>query len=157
MKRSLKLLSCLTLTSLFSAATATAQIRYCVAGNLSQMNPAEKATCSTQLQTVRQAAAAFHAPQDWHFVLVCGEKGWKDYAAYATGNEAALDGAYADTNVSSHETFLRASSSGAQADVALQRTIAHEVASILLNSKDEAAIQKQVALWLSIPPTTSGI
>ena len=157
MKRSLKLLSCLTLTSLFSATAATAQIRYCVAGDLSQMKPAEKAACSAQLQTVRQAAAAFHAPQDWHFVLVCGENGWKDYSAYATGNGSALDGVYADTNAGNHETFLRASLSGDQMDATLQRTIAHEVASVLLNSKDEAAIQKQVALWISNSPTPSGM
>lgn len=129
------------------AASAVAQTRFCIGGDLDHLSQAERATCDAKVQAVRTVASSLHAPGDWHFVVVCGKEGWKEYAAYTMEPNPALLDASADTNLEQHETFLRADRLDLDQLRSLQHVVAHEVAGVLLNSKNELAINHQVQLW----------
>ena len=154
------LLGCLTLG-------AQAQSRFCLGGELDHLSPAQRTACSAKLASVREAARRFGAPEGWHFVLVCGEEGWKSYAAFSSRPAAELENASADTDIQAHSTYFReeklaaAGSSGATRlpdrplpdralldRALLDRTVAHEIAAVVLQTADEAAIQAQVNLWM---------
>ncbi len=134
-----------TIASTLLCVPAIAQTRYCIGGDLDNMTAAQKNTCSAKLGAVRQLAAAYGAPQDWHFVVVCGEEGWKQYAGYSMREDGVLQNAAADTNLEQHETFLREDRLDGVGG--LQRVVAHEMASIVLHTNDELAIQKQMNVW----------
>ncbi len=132
----------------FFCVSAVAQARYCIGGDLDHMSQTQKTACSAKLQAVKAAAASLHAPDNWHFVVVCGEQGWKSYAAYAQDSQTNLLDAAADTNLEQHETFLREDRLDIINMRSLQRVVAHEVAGIVLGSKDESAINHQMNLWI---------
>jgi hypothetical protein len=130
-------------------ATAVAQSRFCIGGDMTRMSPSEKAACSAKLQAVRTAAAALQAPEGWHFVLVCGKQGWKDYTGFRLADNTALVDASADTDLEQHETFFREDRLDLANPAALRRLVAVEVAGILLQSRDQVAINTEAALLLS--------
>lgn len=136
---------------------AVAQTRFCVGGDIAHMSAPEKAACSAKLQAVKSAAAAFHAPDGWHFVLVCGEQGWKEYAAFTLADDAALMNASADTNLEQHETFLREDRLDLANASSLRRVVAREVAGILLHSHDEVAISNEADLLMAGTSEAHGI
>lgn len=135
-------------------ASAVAQTRFCMGGDLARLSSAEKASCSAKLQAVKSVAASFRVPDGWHFVMVCGEDGWKDYTAF-TGNDT-LQSASADTHLEQHETFLRGDRFDINNAQSLRRTVAREVAGIVLRSHDELAINNQVDLWMAHSPEPTG-
>lgn len=102
MRRSLM---CAALLSTFLPAVA--QMRVCMGGNLDTLSAAERRGCEEQVARARTAADDAHAPADWHFVVVCGEDGWKDYMAFSNTGESTLANASADTDVANKTTFLR--------------------------------------------------
>lgn len=128
-------------------APAVAQTRFCVGGDLDHLTTAQRQACNATLNAVRSTAATLHAPDGWHFVVVCGEDGWKQYAAFSERGEDAVQDAAADTDLEEHTTFLRESSLHGPQPHSLQRVVAHELAAILLKTDDEAAIQTQMASW----------
>ena len=130
-------------TTLFHAA-AVAQVRFCVGGTLNTMSQAQRSACNAKLQAVRRLAVALHAPDDWHFVLVCGETGWEEYSAYATGDATALASLGAKTDIDERETFLRDRSLDSAELTSLQGIVAHEIAAAVLRSQDEVAIHEEV-------------
>lgn len=146
MKNSIASFSLALVATLLSA-SSVAQTRYCIGGDLDHLSANERAECSATLQAVRSAAAAMHAPADWHFVVVCGEQGWKDYTAFSRRGEAALEQASADTDREAQETFFREERLHTAQPHGLQHVVAHEMASILLKTEDENAIQTQMAAW----------
>ncbi|SEB47377.1 hypothetical protein [Terriglobus roseus] len=87
--------------------SAIAQTKVCMGGNLDTMTSTEKQTCENQVSMARTAAANSNISGDWHFVVVCGEDGWKDYAAFSQQGEAQLRTAAADTDYANKTTFLR--------------------------------------------------
>ena len=133
--------------ALLFCSAALAQTRFCIGGDLDHLSAAQKASCAAKMQTAKNVAATLQAPADWHFVVVCGENGWKDYAAYSSNQTPSLLDAAADTNLQEHETFLRETGLAADTPKAFERVVAHEVASILLHSTDEVAISHQLELW----------
>lgn len=135
--------------------SAVAQTRFCIGGDLDHLSTAQKAECSAKLQAVKAAAGSFHVTDGWHFVMVCGEEGWKDYAAFAMDD--TLLNASADTHLDQHETFLRSDKFDLQNPAMLQRTVAREVAGIVLHSHDEVAINNQVNRWMSQASERSGL
>lgn len=138
------MISALTLTGSLLCTVALAQTRVCLGGDLDHLTQAQKATCSAKLAKVRSIASSLRAPRDWHFVVVCGEEGWKQYAAYSSGENGALQNASVDTNYEGRETFLRESSLSAT-DLALpENLVTREISSILLHGTDRA---------LSLQPT----
>ncbi len=145
------------IASTLLCASAAAQTRFCIGGDLDHLSPAQKAACSAKMRAVKVAAADLHAPEDWHFVVVCGEEGWKSYAAYAMDESSNLLNAVADTHLEQHETFFREDRLDIADVRALQHVVAHEVAGIALHSKDETAINHQVKLWLGDAPAHAGL
>ena len=131
--------------SLFPVASV-AQTRYCVGGDLDHMSAADRAACNATMEAVRATAASLHAPDGWHFVVVCGEDGWKNYAAFSSRGEGVLN-RVADTDQAQQTTYFRGASLHTTQDHGLDRAVAHEVASILLNTDDEVAIQTKMATW----------
>ena len=124
---------------------AIAQTRFCIGGDLDQLSATDRATCSATMQAVRNAATTMHAPQGWHFVVVCGESGWKSYTAFSSRGEVALETAAADTDRSGQTTYFREDRLQTTEAHGLRRVVAHEIASILLNTDDEDAIQLKMA------------
>lgn len=100
-----RLLLCLGLISALTPAVA--QVRVCMSGNLDQLSATDRRSCEEQVARTRGAAVRTHAPDDWHFVVVCGEDGWKDYMAFSLAGESALRDAAADTDAENRTTFLR--------------------------------------------------
>ncbi len=130
---------------------AVAQTRYCLGGDLDHLSAAERASCNAARDMVKTTATRLHAPENWHFVIVCGEQGWKDYTAVAQREEVALENSAADTDLDQHVTYLRQSRLGetqTQPQLPeLQSVLIHELASIKLGSHDERLIEAQVATW----------
>ena len=58
---------------------------------------------------VRNAVKQRGAPADWHFVVVCDEAGWKDYASFSATEPGLLAGASYSTDPRLRWTFLRGS------------------------------------------------
>ena len=146
MKNSFASLS-LALAATLLSVPAIAQTRFCIGGDLDHLSASDRADCSATMQAVRFAAASMHAPNDWHFVVVCGEEGWKNYAAFSTHSEAVLEDAAADTDREQHTTYFREDRLHTPQAHGLRRVVAHEVASILLKTDDENAIEAQLAAW----------
>ena len=147
----------LAIASTLLCASAVAQTRFCIGGDLDHMSQTQRVACNAKMQAVKQATAALHAPEDWHFVVVCGENGWKSYAAYSMDDNAALLSADADTNLDRRETFLREDRLDMVNLRSLQRVVAHEVAEITLRSKDEIAINRQMGLWMDRTSERAGL
>lgn len=146
----------LALLATLVTSSAVAQTRFCIGGDLDHMNAAEMNTCRAEVEAVKAMTASLHTPANWHFVVVCGTNGWKQYAAYTQGDAAALADAVVDTNLEQHETFLRGDRIDVHQLPALRRYMNHEVASMILNSKDEAAIQRQMAMWSEAGTAAAG-
>ena len=89
------------------SATAVAQTRFCVGGDLDHLSSSERSSCNATMNAVRHAVSTMPAPADWHFVVVCGEEGWKQYTAFSTRDEISLSGAAADTDRGQRTTYLR--------------------------------------------------
>ncbi len=142
----------LTALLLCSAATvlsipSVAQTRYCIGGDLDHLSVAEKSACTATAQAVQASAASMQAPEGWHFVVVCGEEGWKSYSAFSTHAEATLAMAAADTDLLQQTTYFRGDRLQEAKSGELRRFVAHEVAGILLHTDREEAIQTQLATW----------
>lgn len=146
MHSSLKALGSALITALVCL-PAVAQTRFCIGGDLDALTAAERASCSAAKDMVKATAVHLQAPDNWHFVIVCGEQGWKDYTAVAQRGQVALEDAAADTDLDQHVTYLRESQMRDVRTHQLQRVVAHELASIKTNTHDEQIIEAQVNAW----------
>ena len=99
--------------------SAVAQTKVCMGGNLDGLSSTERHTCENQVRMTREAATASNVPSDWHFVVVCGEDGWKDYVAFSQQPETSLRAAASDTDFANKTTFLRGTRMDS-ADAAIQ-------------------------------------
>lgn len=133
--------------AILSTTSALAQTRICIGGDLDHLSNAERAACSATAQAVRNEANSMHAPGDWHFVVVCGEAGWKNYTAFSSRGSAALDDAAVDTDLEQQTTYLREDRLRATSGTGMHHIVAHEIASIVLHTDREDAIQAQLAAW----------
>jgi hypothetical protein len=140
----------------FFCASALAQTRFCLGGDLEHLSAAQKASCSAKMQAVKEVTRSLHAPEDWHFVVVCGEQGWQNYTAFYAQESQALAETIADTHLSSRETFLRESRLQLEDLKGLRKVLAHEVAGILLKSHDEVAISTEADRLLAGSDTHTG-
>ena len=120
-------------------ASAVAQVRVCLGGTLDHLTPAQRSACNAKMQAVRRAVLSLNAPDNWHFILVCGEEGWRDYASYSKGEPDALANRAAETDFENHETFLRETKLDASELISSHGIIAQEVAASLQRSNDGIA------------------
>ena len=102
---------CRTLPILLLSLTscALAQTHFCIAGDLDQLKPAQLAECKTKMTNVREAVKRRGAPSGWHFVVVCDETGWSDYASFIASGKPSLREAAFHTSQDQHWTFVRGS------------------------------------------------
>ena len=91
------------------ASSAVAQTTFCVAGDLDRLSPAQMTACRTKAADLRSAVRVSGAPDHWHFVVVCDETGWSDYASFAGGDKTTLMQAAENTDRNLRFTFLRGS------------------------------------------------
>lgn len=108
----------------FSASAATTQV--CMGGNIEQLSSTSLQACQQEVAQVRETADAMGTP-DWHFIVICDDAGWSDYAAFSGTSAAVLATESADSNMALHTTFLRGSrlngSTGARVLAATMREI----------------------------------
>ena len=114
--------------------SAVAEGRFCIGGNIEQMNPAAVQICQQDLRQLRAVAQQQNSP-DWHYVLVCDEQGWRDYAAFSDNGPETLQNAAFDTNLSQRTTFVR----GSRLHGALNQMFSAEVARIVRQSSIQMA------------------
>ncbi|MGI4854088.1 MAG: hypothetical protein ACRYF4_08615 [Janthinobacterium lividum] len=86
-----------------------AQTHFCIAGDLDHLTQTEITACHTKMTQVRDEIKRRGAPSGWHFVVVCDESGWSDYASFSGKTDARLKDADFETNRDEHFTFLRGS------------------------------------------------
>lgn len=86
-----------------------AQTHFCIAGDLDNLTQTEVSACHTKMTQVREEVKRRGAPSGWHFVVVCDEGGWSDYASFSGKTDAHLRDADFETNRDEHFTFLRGS------------------------------------------------
>ncbi len=86
-----------------------AETHFCVGGDLDHMTPAAIAACRAKMSGVRDAAKQRGVPAGWHFVVVCDEAGWKEYASFSHEERGLLTGAGYSTDPQLRWTFLRGS------------------------------------------------
>jgi hypothetical protein len=130
------------------AVHASAENRVCIGGDLDHLTEAQKSGCWDIAHQVRSDAAKFNPPADWHFFVICTDSDWKAYAAFSKRSAADLATMNADTDVQQRVTFLRGARLMTADASGLDKILAHEVASALLESTDETRIKRQVAVLL---------
>ena len=93
----------------FLAVTAGAETgnRVCIGGNVEQLTSTQLHFCQQQAQQVRRAAEE-SGLANWHFVVVCNDEGWHDYAAFSNTSAETLEASATDTDVDTRTTFVRA-------------------------------------------------
>ncbi len=91
------------------SASAVAETHFCIGGELDNMSATDVAACQTKMVEMRDAVKRHGAPAGWHFVVVCDENGWQDYASLAGGQRARTVNASYTTDAQMHWTFVRGS------------------------------------------------
>jgi hypothetical protein len=142
---------------LFFAFHASAENPVCIGGDLDHLSAAQQGSCRGIADRVRIGTTKFHPPADWHFYVLCTDADWKKYAAFSTRSAQELATLDADTDLRNRVTFLRGEHLLAANVSGLDKILAHEVASALLESTDEKLIGKQVALLLPEPDQTKPV
>lgn len=92
----------------FSAA-AVAQNKFCIGGELDSLTPAQISVCKEKSVSLRKEARLVGTPDNWHFVVICDEAGWNDYATFTGNNRKAILNATENTDSDLRFTFVRAS------------------------------------------------
>lgn len=135
-------------SALAFAVHASGESPVCIGGDLDHLSAVQKETCNAAAAQVRSMAAAFHAPEDWHFYVICTNADWNMYASFSSRAESQLADFNADTDLQKHTTFLRGEQLLGTDKDAAARLVAHEIAMAVLKTSDEAQIQQKVASWL---------
>ncbi len=130
------------------AVQASAANRVCIGGDLDHMTEAQRHGCLANAAQVREAAARFHAPADWHFYVMCTEEDWQAYSVLSKKSPTQLSQVAGDTDLAKRTTFLRGGRLAKASAIGFDKIVAREVASASLRSVDEAVIKEQVAVWL---------
>ncbi len=106
------------------ASSAVAQTHFCIAGDLDRLDASQVAECQAKMTSVRDAVRRRGAPSGWHFVVVCDETGWSDYANFIAPSAGPLGDAAFHTDGSLHWTFVRGSQMDANSSGAADTLLA---------------------------------
>ncbi len=99
-----------TLVLLALETSAVAQTKFCIAGNLDDLTPAQISSCQAKSSGLKAEARLHGTPDNWHFVVVCDEAGWDAYASFAGNNVKEIKAAAENTDRALRFTFVRGSS-----------------------------------------------
>jgi hypothetical protein len=133
------------------AVRMSAESRVCIGGDLDHMTEAEKSGCWNSAHQVGSAAVKFKGPDNWHYFVVCSEADWKAYTAFSKRGAVELAEMGADTDIGRRTTFFRGPWLRNIGLRNLDRVVAHEVATALMQTTDEKLIQRQIAEWFPAP------
>lgn len=98
-----------TLMFLCLSVAAFPQSKFCIGGELEKLTPTEVSACKAKAASLQREVRLVGAPDNWHYVLICDEAGWNDYAAFTgTAHAAMLDKAEV-TDKDMRFTFVRGS------------------------------------------------
>lgn len=125
----------------------SAQTRFCIGGDLDHLSVAQRNTCVAKMNQIRMLAAKYKAPADWHFVVVCTDTDWGEYAAFSRRSPVQLKEVLADTDLDRKTTFFRGDSLVGGRDGNLERRVTYELASVTLRTTNPGAIEQLMARW----------
>lgn len=133
------------------SANAVAQNRVSVVSNFAHEGAGLAPACQQEADLFMTLAAKFPAPNNWRFVIVCDEPSWdswyKKQAQYSKKIEL-----WSATFLESRMTFIRGWAlthyDATKGDPTPAGIIAHEIATIMLHSTDEAQINVQALALL---------
>ena len=139
-------------------ATGHAQNTISVASTLVPAGSAVPGACRDQVAVLQRVLSLFPRPDQWHWVVVCDDTAWRRFLLNSVTANADMKGIpaaeggtiYASTDIDAHLTCVRGTTL-LQPDSPLAQAkdvIAHELAHILLNTRDESRADRQAALWL---------
>jgi len=105
------------------------------------------ANCREQAHTFAESLVRYPRPASWHWVLVCDEAGWGRFLRLS--GRDGQDSIYASTDLAARTTYLRGARLATPGDFGaeLDRVVAHELAHIRLNSRDEPSAEALARLW----------
>ena len=144
------------------SASALAETHFCIGGDLDNLKPTEVAACKTKMTQIREAVKRHGAPSGWHFVVVCDEAGWKDYASFVGQQKARLMNSSFSTDTEEHLTVVRGSrldaDSPQEAEMVLEAAMdvvpATEAAPRLIPNQKRSASQPQLEMAQAGPSDT---
>jgi hypothetical protein len=112
----------LVLLSLTSSALG--QTHFCIAGDLDHLKASQVTECKTKMTNLREAVKRRGAPSGWHFVVICDEHGWSDYATFLAQGTPPMGEAAFHTDGNQRWTFVRGSRMDADSPEAAEMLLA---------------------------------
>ncbi|HEY0759747.1 MAG TPA: hypothetical protein VGD59_10875 [Acidisarcina sp.] len=141
-------------------ATALAQNTISVATTHSHAGEPPSQACKEQVAVLTDLLSIFPTPVQWKWVVICDDAAWRrflwlrgvetDSAGVSASPDGASEEIYASTEIEAHVTCVRGTtllhpdSKLAGAD----HVIAHELAHIVLHTRDEGRAERQALLWM---------
>ncbi|HEY0795949.1 MAG TPA: hypothetical protein VGD64_09235 [Acidisarcina sp.] len=124
-----------------------------LASNITRPGSPAPANCQQQAAVLAENIVNFPHPSKWHWVILCDDAGWRQFLiqqnllAPRNGDQETV---YGSTDLAAHLTCLRGSTLLDPDDTvaAADHVIAHELAHIVLNTRDEDRAEQQAITWL---------
>jgi hypothetical protein len=85
----------------------SAENRFCLGGETDHLDAAGKQACAAQVKSAKKLVSQHPGVDNWHFVVVCGESSWSDYALFAHDNASSLREASLDISYTDRTIYLR--------------------------------------------------
>lgn len=126
---------------------ALAQNTVTLASAFSQLGQRAPDACVQEAQIVVKYASLYpHPKTGWQFIVVCDDNTWK---MFMRGNSNEQGDDYGRTDIDKNITLIRGSKI-LHPDIGAtpEHIIAHELAPIMLHSRDEDKVDKQSILWI---------
>ncbi|MDR3734606.1 MAG: hypothetical protein P4L10_03615 [Acidobacteriaceae bacterium] len=134
---------------LYLSAQTLAQNTVSVATDFSKPGQTASDTCKAEVQAFMRMATVYpHPATGWHFVIVCDESTWKIFLQKAGLNNEPGEH-YGETDIDKNITVIRGwRLIHPDTLVSPEHIVAHELAHIILHSRDEVEVDKQAQAWM---------
>ena len=115
------------------------------------------ATCKQEVQVFEQLASEFpHPKTGWRFVVLCDEPTWNQFMERSGERLDGLDH-YGETDIDQHLTIIRGwKLIHPDLGVDPEHFVAHELAHVMLHSRNEAKVEKVALQWLAQQKQSAG-